>query len=103
MAFAQERGRPCVHRYDSPSPFIWMAAMPVPRILSASFEVCWSPSITMIGNLCFKSAIARTSSEVLPEPGLETKLSAKMPAAFSRALLARAKASSWRGCRAPSG
>jgi hypothetical protein len=46
-----------------------------------------------IGKRSFQSAIALTRSDVFPEPGLETRLSAKTPASSSWALLVRAKAS----------
>src|SRR6266446_269069 len=82
----------CVEMTAPQPVFIWIAGVPATRILPVSFEVCWSPSITLIGKRCFKSAIVRTSSDVLPEPGLETRLSVKIPAAFSRSLFARAKA-----------
>ncbi|MNL87586.1 hypothetical protein D3C87_2168120 [compost metagenome] len=58
---------------------IWIAGAPVSRMRAASFDVCWSPSMTPIASLSFSALIVRTKRLVLPEPGLETKLRAKMP------------------------
>jgi len=57
---------------------------------SASFEVCWSPSTTAIATLSRSSSMVFTSSVVLPEPGLETRLSAKMPRSSKARRLASA-------------
>jgi len=61
---------------------------------SASFVVCWSPSITATesrASRARKRSIVAHSSVVLPEPGLETRLSASTPCwakrwRFSRAM-----------------
>ena len=66
---------------------ICSAGAPVARMRSASFEVCWSPSTTATGSRPASSSIVRTSSVVLPEPGLDTRLSAKMPRSASVARL----------------
>ena len=68
----------------------WMAGTPVARMRSASCEVCWSPSITARGSsgcCCCKARMVAHSSVVLPEPGLETRLSARTPWAWKCARL----------------
>ncbi len=68
------------------------ARAPVARIRSASFEVCWSPSITASG--CAPSAaMVRQSSVVLPEPGDDTRFTASTRRSASARRLRAAMAS----------
>ena len=63
---------------------IWIAGAPLARMRSASKLVCWSPSITATASVPASASMVRTSSVVLPEPGLDTRLSAKMARSASQ-------------------
>ena len=89
--------------------FTWTAGAPVARMRSASNEVCWSPSTTATGVRPPHCSIVRTSSVVLPEPGLDTKFSANTPrsakwrrfsAAMASFLASRSRSTSTMRCAA---
>ncbi len=74
----------CASRWHPLPVLIWMAGVPVARMRSASLAVCWSPSITATGVCAGSARRVRTSSVVLPEPGLETRFRPRMPRACSK-------------------
>ena len=63
----------------------WTARAPARWMRSASKEVSWSPSITQTSRVGASSAMVRSSSEVLPEPGELIRLTARIRRTASQA------------------